>query len=187
MGEDFLPALDDVRAVGPKLQSTLVEPGDVGDARQQVVIDPRGGQLVLEVCLFLRQPLPVGVDQRKRLPGLGQQRGGVFVQQGDVALGQQFGALLACGVQRLQQRRHAANALQPAGLLCHALVLLAGLAQLRCGRFQRLMLRLPILGSQQVLLQVFAGSLEIVTRLVVQARARLAWRPQDIGFKLQIL
>ena len=40
---------------------------------------------------------------------------------------------------------------------------------------------------QQVLLQVFAGSLEIVTRLVVQARARLAWRPQGIGFKLQIL
>lgn len=169
VGVDFLRALGDVAAVRPKLQPAFVELGDVAGARQQVVVDLRGGQRVRELRLFLRQPLHVGLDQRQLLPSLGQPLAGVFVQQGDVALGQQLVALLACGVQRLQQRRHAADALQPAGLLRHALMLLAGLVQLRGGGLQRLVLRLPVLGAQQVLFEVFAGGLEVVACLVVQA------------------
>ena len=169
VGVDFLRALGDVAAVRPKLQPAFVELGDVAGARQQVVVDLRGGQRVRELRLFLRQPLHVGLDQRQLLPSLGQPLAGVFVQQGDVALGQQLVALLACGVQRLQQRRHAADALQPAGLLRHPLMLLAGLVQLRGGGLQRLVLRLPVLGAQQVLFEVFAGGLEVVACLVVQA------------------
>ena len=68
--------------------------------------------------LFLRQPLHVGLDQRQLLPSLGQPLAGVFVQQGDVALGQQLVARCWRGVQRLQQQR--ARRMRSSQLVCCA-------------------------------------------------------------------
>ena len=86
--------------MGAELQTALIELCDVNFQRQNIPVNMRTVKLILSLHDIFLQTLQVGIHQDHRLPGIVENLGRVFCQQGDVACSKQVGVLGLGIVQR---------------------------------------------------------------------------------------